>query len=107
MILKMRQERKRRNWKLQEVADKIGVTKATVHDLETGRYKPSYEILIKLEDLFKKSHRWLFAVADDTDQSQLEDTTKFGGLKDGDYKRRNAGNDKCGSRAATGRAQQQ
>ena len=82
MILKMRQERKRRNWKLQEVADKIGVTKATVHDLETGRYKPSYEILIKLEDLFKKSHRWLFAVADDTDQSQLEDTTKFGGLKD-------------------------
>ena len=82
MILKMRQERKRRNWKLQEVADKIGVTKATVHDLETGRYKPSYEILIKLEDLFKKSHRWLFAVADDTDQSQLENTTKQGGLKD-------------------------
>ena len=82
MILKMRQERKRRNWKLQEVADKIGVTKATVHDLETGRYKPSYEILIKLEDLFKKSHRWLFAVADDTNQSQLENTTKFGGLKD-------------------------
>lgn len=103
MILKMRQERKRRKWKLQEVADKVGVTKAAIHDIETGRYKPSYEVLIKLEDLFKKSHRWLFAVADDANQSQVNSNTKKEGLKDGDYKRRNAGNDKCGSRAAAGR----
>ena len=74
MTSKMRLERKRRKWKLQEVADKIGVTKSAIHDIETGRYKPCYDVLVKLEDLFDKPHRWLFAVADDADQSQVENS---------------------------------
>lgn len=67
MLLKIRQERKRHKWKLQEIADKIGVTKATIHDIETGRCKPSYDVLVKLENLFRMSHRKLFAVIDDED----------------------------------------
>ena len=31
--------------------------------LETGKRKPSYEVLVKLEDLFGMTHRELFAEA--------------------------------------------
>lgn len=82
MILKMRLERKRRRWKLQDVADKIGVTPETILYIETGKRKPSYSVLVKLEDLFHKSHRWLFAVADETNQSQLENSTNAEDGKD-------------------------
>lgn len=76
MNLSIRQERKKRNWTLNYVSKNIGVTQATVHDIETGRCKPSYEVLVKLEDLFKLNHRKLFAVADDTPISHEENTTK-------------------------------
>lgn len=48
----LRQERKRRKWKLSYVADKVGVTASTIHDMETGRCKPSFDVLVKLLDLF-------------------------------------------------------
>lgn len=61
----MRQERINRNWTQEFVAKRVGVTKAAIHDMETGRRKPSYDVLVKLENLFHRSHRTLFAVADD------------------------------------------
>lgn len=60
MILKLRQERIKRDWKLSDVAEKVGTTKATIQMLETGHRKPSYDVLVKLEDLFHMSHRKLF-----------------------------------------------
>lgn len=60
MILKLRQERIRRGWKLSDVAEKVGTTKATIQMLETGQRKPSYDVLVKLEDLFHMNHRKLF-----------------------------------------------
>lgn len=52
-------ERKKHNWTLEYVAHETGVKKQSVHDWETGRKKPSYEALLKLENLFGKSHREL------------------------------------------------
>ena len=72
MKLYMRQERERRGWTLEFVAEKIGITKTAVQYLETAQCKPSYEVLVKLEDLFGLSHRTLFAVVDD--ESNLSPT---------------------------------
>lgn len=76
MYLNIRQERQERNWTQKYVANKVGVTKATIQMLETGQRKPSYDVLVKLEDLFKKNHRQLFAVVDETPNSQQNDTTR-------------------------------
>ncbi len=76
MLLNIRQERLKRNWTLEFVAKKVGLTCSTVHDMETGRCKPSYDVLVKLEDLFNLNHRQLFAVVDDTPNSQRNNTTK-------------------------------
>ena len=73
MILNIRQERIKNGWTQQYVADQIGITKATLQRIETAQRKPSYEILVKLEDLFEKNHRQLFAAADDTPISRYDD----------------------------------
>lgn len=64
MKLMLRQEREARNWTLDFVARQIGTTKATVQMLETGQRKPSYNVLVKLLDLFNYSDpRKLFGAA--------------------------------------------
>lgn len=60
MSLNMRQERIKREWSQDYVAQKIGVTPEMIHYIETGQRKPSYDILVKLEDLFGMNHRQLF-----------------------------------------------
>ena len=65
MQLRIRQERINKGWTLEYVAKQVGITKSAVHDLETERCKPSYEVLVKIENLFGKTHRELFAVASD------------------------------------------
>ena len=71
MILAIRNERIRRNWTQEYVARKIGLTKTAVCDIERGKQKPSYEVLVRLEDLFGLPHRELFAeVADDEDAAE-------------------------------------
>ncbi len=59
-MLNMRQERIKNKWTLQYVSKKVGVTKTTIHDIEIAKRRPSYEVLIKLENLFNLSHRDLF-----------------------------------------------
>ncbi len=63
MHLSMRQERKKRGWSQEFVAQQIGVTPETIHYIETCQRKPSYDILVKLEDLFQMNHRELFRAA--------------------------------------------
>ncbi len=64
MKLMLRQEREARHWTLEFVARQIGITKATVQMLETGQRKPSYNVLVKLLDLFEYSDpRKLFGAA--------------------------------------------
>lgn len=76
MYLKLRQERQKHHWTQEYVAEKLGITKSAVNYLETAKCKPSYDVLVKLEDLFHKNHRQLFAVVDETPNSQENDTTK-------------------------------
>lgn len=66
MYIMLRQERIKKGWKQSEVAHSIGISKQMMNDIEAGRRKPSYDVLVKLENLFHKSHRQLFAVADET-----------------------------------------
>lgn len=66
MLLRIRQERDKKGWTLKYVADCIGISVPTIHDIETGRRRPSYDVLVKLEDLFKLTHRQLFVVVDET-----------------------------------------
>lgn len=66
MQLRIRQERINKGWTLEYVAKQVGITKSAVHDLETERCKPSYEVLVKLLDLFKYDDpRELFKVVSD------------------------------------------
>jgi len=59
--LYMRLERKRRKWTQGYVAEKLNVTVPTVHSLEKGKKRPSYDLLIALENLFQLPYRYLLA----------------------------------------------
>ena len=60
----LRQERKQRGWSQQYVADEVGVSRVAIQQLETGSTKPSYDVLVKLLDLFGyEDPRLLFGAA--------------------------------------------
>lgn len=64
MTTMLRQERLRRKWTLEYVAEQIGVTKSAIQMLETGATKPSYDVLVKLLYLFDYADpRKLFGAA--------------------------------------------
>jgi len=66
VYLVLRQERIVRGWTQEFVAQKIGVKKTTIQMIETGQRKPSYDVLVKLLDLFDfDDPRLLFAPADE------------------------------------------
>ena len=69
MKLKLRQEREKRGWSLKKVAKEINITSVMVSMLESGKRKPSYEVLVRLEDLFGLPHRESFAEAADDDDA--------------------------------------
>ena len=67
MFLLIRQERIKKGWSQQYVGKAVGISKQMVHDLEIGRRKPSYDVLVKLLDLFGyEDPRLLFGEADIT-----------------------------------------
>ena len=59
-MLLIRQERMRRKWTQEFVAEQAGVGHTTIHSIETGRRRPSFDVLVKLEDLFAMDYRDLF-----------------------------------------------
>lgn len=63
----LKQERIKRGWTQEYVAKSIGITKQAVQLLENNQCKPSYDVLVKLLDLFGYDDpRQLFAVTDET-----------------------------------------
>lgn len=56
-------ERENRGWTLEEVAEKVGITKQSISAIENGEVYPSYKTLCKLENLFDRSHKYLFGAA--------------------------------------------
>lgn len=59
----MRQERIKRGWSCEYVAENTGLSTEAIRLIETGERNPSYPILVKLEDLFQMNHRQLFGAA--------------------------------------------
>lgn len=60
----LRQERKQREWTLEFVSKKVGTSKQTIQRIEMLKRKPSYDVLVKLEELFNKPHIELFSIID-------------------------------------------
>lgn len=56
-MLRLRQERIKNKWSQESVAEKLGITKSAYSFIETLKRNPSYEVLVKLENLFNLSHR--------------------------------------------------
>lgn len=73
------QERKRKKWSTEFIAKQLGITSSAVRKIETLKRKPSYDVLIKLCELFNvetKEIKQLFVVVDDAPISQKNDTTE-------------------------------
>lgn len=51
-MTRLKYERIRKGWTQQELADKVGVTRSTIHRIETLQRKPSYDVLIALRTEF-------------------------------------------------------
>lgn len=67
MTTVLRQERIKRHWTQEEVANRIGITKGALNNIEKNKRKPSYDVLVKLLDLFGYDDpRELFAEAPET-----------------------------------------
>lgn len=70
MDLNIKQERLKKKMTLEYVSRYVGVTLSTICDMEKGRCKPSYDVLVKLLKLYNKPYykdiEELFAVTPDT-----------------------------------------
>ena len=79
----LEQERLKHGWTQEHVAKQVGITRAALSHLETGIRKPSFDVLVKLLDLFGyKDPRELFAAADGQPISQRQNTTARGAEQD-------------------------
>lgn len=65
MSLRLKQERVKRKWTQSFVSQKVGISEVAVLLLENGKRKPSYDVLVKLENLFHMNHRKLFSEVDE------------------------------------------
>lgn len=65
MSLRLKQERVKRKWTQSFVSQKVGISEVAVLLLENGKRKPSYDVLVKLENLFHMNHRKLFFEVDE------------------------------------------
>lgn len=69
----MEQERIKRGMSREQIAKKIGITSEAIRLLEIGKRKPSYDVLVKLLDLFGYCDpRNLFAEAPEPPDSRKE-----------------------------------
>lgn len=56
----LQQERLRRQWSQEYVGQYVGVTAEAIGMIENGKRKPSYDVMVGLENLFGMTHRELF-----------------------------------------------
>ena len=57
---KVKQERVKLNMQQQDLAEKIGVSRQTIHSIENNRYTPSTLLALKIAHVFSKSVDDLF-----------------------------------------------
>ena len=62
--MNIRTEREARGWSLQQVADRIGISKVSIYRIETLKEHPSYTVYCRLMSLFgRKVPRLVFGEA--------------------------------------------
>ncbi len=67
LISRMRYERIKKGWTLDYVSMQVGISNQAVSKIELMKTKnPSYNIIVKLENLFGLSHRELFFLVENT-----------------------------------------
>jgi transcriptional regulator with XRE-family HTH domain len=71
----LRQERLKRGWTLEYVAQQIGVSNQAVSLVETGKQKPSYSVLLKLLDLYNVDHKNISQLFVPVESSQVDCNT--------------------------------
>ena len=70
--LNIRVERLKRGWTQGYVGQCVGVSKVSIHEIETGKQHPSYGVLLKLLKLFDVEHKnltQLFAPVEETQEN--------------------------------------
>ena len=74
----MRVDRIDKGWTLDYVAEYLDISNQAVSSLEKGKSKPSYDVLYKMEELFKESHTYLLAESKrNTPINQENSTTRI------------------------------
>lgn len=68
-ITRLRKERLDRGWTLEYVGKQVGVTKSSILRIETLQNKPSYDVLVKLQELFGLYRCDLLALVDSDENS--------------------------------------
>jgi putative transcriptional regulator len=53
--------RAERNWNQQDLAERLGVSRQSVHAIETGKYDPSLPLAFRIADLFELSIEEIFS----------------------------------------------
>jgi putative transcriptional regulator len=76
--------RKQRKWTQQILADKIGMTRASIANIESGRYATSIETLVNLARAFRVSAVWLISGTDHIGPDPIveADRLELGRLRD-------------------------
>lgn len=63
--LRLKEERKQRNWTQKEVSEKIGISRSYYSDIENGRSLPSGKVLFKINEVLP-----IFLTINDADRDK-------------------------------------
>ncbi|MEE3948825.1 helix-turn-helix domain-containing protein [Bacillus wiedmannii] len=74
---RLKQEREKRNWSQNDLAEKIHVSRHSVSKWETGKNYPSIEIIIHLSDLFGITIDELLRSDEELTQKVIEDSKQL------------------------------
>ncbi|PGD32348.1 helix-turn-helix domain-containing protein [Bacillus wiedmannii] len=74
---RLKQEREKRNWSQNDLAEKIHVSRQSVSKWETGKDYPSIEIIIHLSDLFGITIDELLRSDEELTQKVIEDSKQL------------------------------
>ena len=74
---RLKEEREKRNWSQNDLAEKLHVSRQSVSKWETGKNYPSIEIIIHLSDLFGITIDELLRSDEELTQKVIEDSKQL------------------------------
>ncbi|WP_436645115.1 helix-turn-helix domain-containing protein [Latilactobacillus sakei] len=69
MIKHLKELRSEANWTQQEVADRLGISRANYSHVENNRNEPDNELLVKIADLYEVSTDYLLGKTNTRDKT--------------------------------------